>query len=154
MTSLKMFSIILCDTYGPHGSDWGDIENCSPLDVTPSSLVYRYQHFRRTSTYSFSAAPTLKLEAADSSGTLVPLHQTTWHHISSLLKHVPPYHFILFIYLLSDWSKKVGKPSGYSLNEFNVCTNQLPNSKKDYNEYIITNLYKSNIKLWMHDKIL
>ena len=45
----------------------GDYENCSPMDVTPSSLVYRYQHFRRMCTYSFSVAPTLTLEAADSS---------------------------------------------------------------------------------------
>ena len=66
------------------------------MSVTPSSLVYRYQHFRRTCTYSFSVAPTLTLEVADSSGTLVPIHQTTW--ITSL-PYACPTSSILFIYL-------------------------------------------------------
>jgi hypothetical protein len=68
------------------------------LWLTPSSLVYRYQHFRRTCTYSFSVAPTLMLETADFSGTLVPIHQITW--IISL-PYACPTLPIYFIYLFT-----------------------------------------------------
>jgi len=81
------------------------------------------------------------LEAADSSGTLVPIHQTTW--ITSLPYACPTLTIYLFYLFTFKLIKKVGKPSGYrtSLNEFNVYTNQLLSTTKDYNEYIIKYIY-------------
>jgi len=54
-------------------------------------------------------------------------------------------------YLQSNQSKEFGKPPAYRTSlKWIKCTYKTV-TKKDYNEYFITNLYKSKIKLWIHD---
>jgi hypothetical protein len=47
-------------------------------NVTPYSLVDRYQHFKETCCHLHASI--LNMEVVGASKTSVPIYQTTWHH--------------------------------------------------------------------------
>jgi hypothetical protein len=56
---------------------------------------------------------------------------------------------------LNSGPKIVNSTCGKTINVETIDRDStVLSTTKDYNEYIITDFYKSNIKLWIHDKIL